>query len=350
MTSPTSPQRTPDLTRETVQAPVKGAAAHWAYGTAVVARPGTTEVLLTLPSAASRTPWARLDLADRALRLGSGMPGPLRSVHFPDDGEDPRWWVLGLHGLGRVDPDDPAVVHDVVRTGIGRYPKRLLGLGADHLAVGTDLSGNVVVLAKATAEPVGRLRLPKGSTSYMGADGLVRVVAPREGRVYDVDPVRLKTVRRHRIPCGKGERLVGGTLYYLAGEVTPIRVLGEGMDPPPGVPVVVGDGVGSAVASTLVAREVVAVDAHTLEPVDVGPSGGVPVPANAVEILGADRAGHLVIGTREGFLLVDPGSGAILAQHIEVGGVAGAGMVDGDNVVALATASEPLGTIALVSW
>lgn len=346
----TAPQRMPELVRTTIQVPVRGGAAHWSYGTAIVGRPGTTEVLLTLPSAASRTPWARLDLASGELGSGSGMPGPLRCVYFPEAGEDPRWWVLGLHGVGRVNPEDPSAVHDVVRTGIGRYPNRLFSLGAAHLAVGTDLSGNVVLLSKASAAPVGRLRLPKGSTSRTEADGLIRVFAPREGRVYDVDPVRLKVVRRHTIPCGKGERLIGETLFYLAGEITPIRVLADGEAPQPGVPVVLGHGAGTTVGTTVVARELVGVNVHTLQLTSIGPHGSVPVPADAVEVLGVDREARLVVSTRDGFVLVDAGSGAMLAEHVEPGGLVGAGMAQGGNTVALATASDPLGTLALVSW
>ena len=346
----TAPQRMPELARTTVRVPVRGGAAHWSDGTAVIGRPGTTEVLLTLPSAASRTPWARLDLASGELVAGSGMPGPLRSVYFPDAGEDPRWWVLGLYGVGRVHPDDPSAVRDVVRTGIGRYPNRLFSLGAAHLAVGTDLSGNAVVLSKASAEPVGRLRLPKGSTSCTEADGLIRVFAPREGTVYDVDPVRFKVVRRHRIPCGKGERLIGQTLFYLAGETTPIRVLAEGSVPQPGVPIVLGDGAGSTVGATVVAGELVGVNVHTFELASIGPHGSVPVPANAVEVLGVDCETRLVVSTKDGFLLVDAGSGAMLAEHVEPGGLVGAGMAQGYNAVALATASDPLGTLALASW
>lgn len=341
----------PALARTTVQIPVRGGAAHWSYGTAIVGRPGTTEVLFTLPSAASRTPWARLDLASGELGSGTGMPGPLRCVHFPETGEDPRWWVLGLHGVGRVHPEDPSAVHDVVRAGIGRYPNRLFSLGAAHLAVGTDLSGNVVLLSKATAAPVGRLRLPKGGTSLTQAEGVVRVFAPREGKVYDVDPVRLKVARRHKIPAGKGERLVGETLFYLAGEITPIRVLAPGEAPQPGVPVVLGHGAGTTVGATVVARALVSLDVHTLQPTSIGPHGSVSMPANAVEVLGVDREARLVVSTRDGFILVDTESGAVLAEHVEPGGLVGAGMAQGSNTVALAIATgEPLGTLALVSW
>lgn len=345
----TAPQPTPDLVRRTVQAPVRGGAAHWSDGTAIVGRPGTTEVFFTLPSAASRTPWARLDIDGDVVVAGSGMPGPLRAVAFPDAGEDGWWWVLGLHGIGRVDPEDPAAVRDVVRSGIGRYPRHLFGLGPGHLAIGTDLSGNVVLLSKSSAEPEGRLRLPKASTSRAAADGLVRVFAPREGKAYDVDPAGLKVARRHTIPSGKGERLVGDTLYYLAGEVRPIRVLGPGSAAEPGVPVVLGDGAGSTVGSAVVAHELIGLDFDTLDPVGIGPRR-VPVPANAVEVLGADCAGRLVVSTKAGFILVDAGSGAVLAEHVEPGGLAGAGMSQGHNTVVLATMSDPLGTLALVSW
>ena len=39
-----------------------------------------------------------------------------------------------------------------------------------------------------------------------------------------------------------------------------------------------------------------------------------------------------------------------VAEHVEPGGIVGAGMVHGHNTVALAMASDPLGTLALVSW
>ena len=343
----TAPQPMPALTRATVQAPVRGGAAHWAYGTAVVNRPGTTEVLLTVPSAASRAPWARLDVAGGDLVAGSGMPGPLRSA-LPGDDPD-SWWVLGLHGLGRIHADDPTVVRDVVRTGIGRYPRRLVALGPDLLAVGTDLSGNVVLVSTASGQPVGRLRLPQADLSYATSGGLVRVFAPRAGRAYDVDPAGPTVMRRHRIPVGKGAALAGGTLYYLAGEARPILVLAPGEPAQPGVPVVVGDGAGTAVGSAVVASAVVGIDAETLAPVEIGPRG-VAVSENAVEVLGVDREGRLVVTTRNGFALVDPASGAVLAEHLEPSGLAGAGLVPAHDTVVLATLGEPLGTIALVSW
>jgi hypothetical protein len=68
------------------------------------------------------------------------------------------------------------------------------------------------------------------------------------------------------------------------------------------------------------------VNAHTLELVSIGPHGGVPVPANAVEVLGADRKARLVVSTQDGFLLVDAESGAVLAEHVEPVGLVGAGM------------------------
>lgn len=346
----TGPQRMPALVRSTIQLPVRGAAAHWSYGTAVIGRPGTSEVLLTTPSAASRAPWARLNLVSGELFPGSGMPGPLRSVYFPGPGEDPRWWVLGLHGLGRVHPADPSTVHDVVRTGIGRYPNRLFSVGDAHLAVGTDLSGNVVLVSKASPEPVARLRLPKASTSLATADGLLRVFAPREGRAYDVDLATLKVARRHQIPRGKGDRLIDATLFYLAGDATPIRVLTPDAVPQPGVPVVLGDGAGATVGTTVVARALVGINVHTLERVTIGLTGNVPVPANAVELLGVDRQARLVVSTQEGFLLIDVESGSVLAEHVEPGGLVGAGMAESTNTVALATLGGPLGTLALVSW
>ena len=303
----------PSLTRSTLQVPVRGSAAHWDYGTAIVQVPGTSEVLLTPPSAASRSPWLRLDVATGELVAGSGMPGPMRDVLVPRTGRNRRWWVLGTYGVGRVDPSDPTV-RDVLRTGIGKYPNRLVDLG-DHLAIASDLSTMVVLVPVEGGPPVGRLRLPRPGRAVDLGDGLVRVFSPRSGAAYDVDTARLKVVGKHDIPAGKGDRVAGGSVVYLVGERGRPRTL------------------------------------TSLDPVDltartVGRFAGT----EAVEVLGAGQDGSLVVTTMTGFSVLDAASGAVLATHEEARGLVGAGMVTGTSTVVLATREQPVGTLALVSW
>ena len=305
------PPAVPRLTRTTLQVPVRGSAAHWDYGTGVVPVPGTGEVLLTPPSAASRSPWLRLGVATGELHVGSGMPGPMRDVLVPRSGPDRRWWVLGTYGVGRVDPTGPSSVHDVVRTGIGRYPNRLLDLG-EHVGVATDLSPMLVLLPVAGGDPVGRLRMPRPGPAVDLGDGVVRVLAVRTGTAYDVDTGRRKVVRKHDIPVGKGPRIVGGVAHYLAGD--PVAL--------------------------------VTLDPRTLEVRTAGP----PPQPEPVEVLGAGADGSLVVSSMTGFALVDPATGASLAEHVEPRGLAGAGMVTGTSTVVLPTREDPVGTVALVSW
>jgi hypothetical protein len=294
-----------DLTVSLVELPVSGASAHWSYGTAVVAVPGTSQVILTPPSAASAAPWVLLDTATLTVAVGSGMPGPLRGAVFAPDG---RWWVAGLYGVGRLEPGGTKV-EDVVRDGLVRYPNRLLPLG-DDVVLGSDLSPNVSVL---TADPISRMRLARADHA-VGVGDRVRVFAPRAGRVYDVDPTTRKVVRRHSVMSGKGGRLLDGRYVYLGSpEVGPtyvrrvdVRSLAEGMP--------------------------------------------LPAPPGCVEVLGADQAGRLVVSQQDAFVVLDDTTGQELARHEEPRGMVGAGLAAGRNAVVLATTREPLGTVAVVSW
>lgn len=297
-----------DLAVELVTLPVRGAAAHWDYGTAVVGVPGTSQVLLTPPSAASSAPWALVDLATYDVTTGTGMPGPLRGAVFRETG---AWWVAGLYGAGRLFPGSDRVT-DVVREGLVRYPNRLVALG-EHVVLGSDLTPNVSVL---TTDPVARMRLARADASVPIDDGRVRVLAPRAGKAYDVDPAARRTVRRHDLVPGRGGRLVGTTFAYVAG--------------PAGGP-----------------WRVRRVEATTLAEL---PGADLPLDDSAVEVLGTDGQGRVVVSRRDGFMLLDPASGEEVAQHGEPRPIRGAGMVPGLDAVALASGREPLGTVVVVRW
>lgn len=335
------------LSETVVALPVRGGSAHWDYGTSVIPVPGTSGVLLSPPSAASRAPFAVVDLDAGDVAVGSGMPGYLRDAHFPPaDSDDPRWWLLGLHGVGRLAPGG-RTVEDVVRTGIGRYPRRLVPLDGSRMGIGTPLSPNIIVVPG--GERTIRLRAPRAAVSVPLGDGRVRIFAPETGKALDVDTTLMKTVRRHEIPVGRGARIIDDVLVYLSGEAVPLRVLSSDETPTPGVPVVVGSGadVGAVVGGTVVARRLVGIGVTTLEPAaEIPPLGVGP---DAVEVLGRDADGNLAISDGRGFGLVSPAS-TVLAHHQEPRGIVGAGMLPGRNVVALASRREPLGSLVVVRW
>ena len=119
-----------------VQLPFSAGPGAWGYGVAVKGMPGTTSVLFTLPGGA-RTPWCIADLTTGRLARGTSLPGPLRDAHFPTAAaDDPRPWVLGTYGLGRVRFGPRPTVTDVVRKGLGKDPTSLIDLGSRLLGVG----------------------------------------------------------------------------------------------------------------------------------------------------------------------------------------------------------------------
>jgi hypothetical protein len=192
--------------------------------------------------------------------------------------------------VGRIAWSPKPVVEDVLRSGVGRYPRHLVQVTTDLVGVGTDLSGSLVLLSSAIGRPVGRLRAPQTSHACSFDPETTRLLAPGAGTAYDVRLGDRLVGRRQPIPTGKGGRLIGGDLVYLAGEVRPIRILGAVETAEPGVPVVVGSGsaVGSVVGAAVVPRSLTRLDVATLETISV------PAPElgpDAVEVVGADATG-----------------------------------------------------------
>ena len=76
------------------------------------------------------------------------MPGPLRGLSVPGEPGDGRPWVLGMHGLGRLElAVDRPTVSEVVRKGIGTYPATLVDYAPGVLAVGHPHRDSVVLLS-----------------------------------------------------------------------------------------------------------------------------------------------------------------------------------------------------------
>jgi hypothetical protein len=308
-----------EISSRRVPLPGKPMVGGWSYGTAVAHLPGTRSVVLTLPSGGSRSPWCAVDLDFGHVTKGTSMPGPLRELVVPDDADDARPWVLGIHGLGRLElATDRPTVADVVRKGVGTYPATLVDYAPGLLAVGHPHRDSVVLVSTADGSVLKRLRA-SGSPAYRLPDGLLRMVTFHHGRAYDVDTDRHRVVRRHELPPGKGARLVDGSVVALVGERRPLQVMTA-----TGAEEVTFPG-GWSVPSA----EVVALDALTL-----AVQHRATAPDDAVGVLGRDAAGRVVVGRHGGLSILVPPTYAEVGRF-DTGRIAGAGMVPGTNLAAV---------------
>lgn len=326
-----------EIDSKRVVLPAKGIPGGWSYGTAVAALPGTRSVVLSLPSAGSRSPWCAVDLDFGHVTKGTGMPGPFRQLVVPPDetGDPRRPWVLGSHGVGRLEIDaDRPTVSGVVRKGIGTYPNRMEHYRPGLLAVGHPHRDSVVLLSTTDGVVVKRLRA-SGSPAYGLPDGLLRMVSFHHGRAYDVDTAAHRVVRRHELPSGKGARLVGEELVALVGERRPFQVSTAA-----GPEEVAFPG-GWAVAAT----ELVSYDAETL-----AVRHRAALPEETVEVLGRDAAGRIVVGHRRGISILVPPTYAEVGRFDTDRVIVGAGMVPGTNLAAVVPNDPREPVLEMLRW
>ena len=108
-----------------MSAPPLAASGVGGYGSAIVARPATDEVIFSRHLGTPRVRWLRYRIGSREFHEGKGLAGDLRGAVFRGD----EAWLLCTYGLCRVSLEPPAVL-DVVTARIGKYKSRLFELGA----------------------------------------------------------------------------------------------------------------------------------------------------------------------------------------------------------------------------
>jgi hypothetical protein len=326
-----------EITSRDVALPAKGVRGGWSYGTSVVALPGTRSVVLSLPSAGSRSPWCAVDLDFGHVTKGTGMPGPFRQLVVPPDGTgDPRRpWVLGSYGVGRLELDaDRPTVSGIVRKGIGTYPNRMEHYGQGVLAVGHPHRDSVVLFSTTEGVVLKRLRA-SGSPAYPLPEGLLRMVSFHHGRAYDVDTTAHRVVRRHELPSGKGARLVGDELLALVGQRRPLQVFTTAGSEEVSFPG------GWSVSAT----ELVSYHAETLEL-----RHRAALPEDVVEVLGQDAVGRLVVGRRTGISILVPPTYAEVGRFDTERMIVGAGIVPGGNLAAVVPNDPSEPTLVALRW
>lgn len=237
------------------------------YGTSLVRVPGTTSLIMSLPSAGASRPWCVADIVSGEITRGVGMPGDLRAVLH--NGDEPPW-ALAIYGLCRLHLEPRPHVTDVVRKGIGKYHTTLIRVDDELLGIGHRNRGTLLLVSAVDGTPVRRIKVKGPHLAYRLANGLLRIVGVFEGEATDLDTTTRRVTVRHPLLAGTSAFHHGDELLVLRGEFAVL-------------------------------------DAETFAVRRVG-----PVPEDAVEIAGIDRDGRIVVGTTNGFMLVDPDSFAVL--------------------------------------
>jgi len=340
------------------QLPVKPDFDSWGYGTAILPVPGTSRVLLSLPTGGPRTPWCTIDVTTGQTLRGTGMPGYLRSAIFPPSQcDDPRPWVLGAYGLGRLEMDGRAKVTEVVRKSLGSYQTTLIDLGEGLLGVGHWRGKSLLLLSAVDSRAVKRLRVPGPGVSYRLPDGRVRILGLHYGQATDIDVTQRAVVGRVPVPYGTSARHIDNTVIALLGQRHDIRIVDDAADARPGGTVVLrvrprlatGDQTAEPPTPPDLGWDVEPTEIAVLDADDLTIRRSAPAPADAAEILGTDPRGHIVATTRHGLILLHPLTLAPVGSYHTPRPIDGAALSPGGHTAALLGAHHPA-TITALTW
>jgi hypothetical protein len=334
-----------------VQLPFSPSPGTWGYGVAVKGVPGTTSVLFTLPGGA-RTPWCTADLTTGRLIRGTSLPGPLRDVHFPSMAEDdPRPWVLGCYGLGRLRFEPRPTVTDVIRKGLGKDQTSLIDLGPGLLGVGHRRLQTLTMVDTVDGGIVKRVRVGGPLIGYPLSDGRVRIFGLHHAQACDLDVPARKVVARHALPYGSDALLADDAVLAVLGERRDIKMVYRVEDLPDEGPGVLGVGMPPNGESDKIfgwhvaPRRIAVIGAD-----DLAVRRESPAPPQTRQILGTDRDGRIVVSTATGVVLLDPVTLSPLAEHSTPRQNSGAGMCSGTNAAAVLGGEEDESILTILRW
>ncbi|MFC0531325.1 hypothetical protein [Phytohabitans kaempferiae] len=298
---------------------------NWAYGTSLVPIPDTTSVLMSLPSG-GRPRWCVVDLVTGQMTGGTGMPGHLRAAAFPTPGRgDDRPWVLGTHGLGRLELAPKSTITEVTRKGIGTYPSTLLPLGDGLLGIGHRHGRSLLLVSTSDGAPVIRLKVAGPDIAYPLSDQRIRILGPHHAQATDVDVTTVKVVARHQMPYGKHVHHANSAVTALLGERAGYENAGG--------------------VWHIVPRRVAVLDPQSLTT-----GREAPAPPDAVEVLGSDQDDRLVITNHHGLVLLDPATLAPAATYQLSRRIRGAALCPGRNLAALLGGDDQDDALHMVTW
>jgi hypothetical protein len=171
---------------EVVEAPPLRASSVGGYGSGILARPGTAQVVFSRQIGSPRTRWLTFDVAAGTFQEGTGFPGDLRAGVFDDDGA----WLLGTHGVCRVSFDPPRVI-EILRRGLGSYQQWLHRLTPTRLVVAASQGKTAAVVDTERKAVAKRLRMPAPDLALTGERPRLCAFHAGEARELDLTTLRL---------------------------------------------------------------------------------------------------------------------------------------------------------------
>lgn len=232
---------------------------------------------------------------------------------------------LCTHGLGRLELSPKPTITGIVREGIGTYPSTLLSLGHGLLGIG-HRRGRTLLLASATdGTPVTRLRVAGPTLAYPLPDQRIRILGPHHAQATDIDVAARKVTARHQLPYAANVLQAGDVVTALIGNRRDYEVADDVWDVLP--------------------QHVAMLDPWTLQL-----SRQAPAPPDAVEILGADLAGNLIVTNHHGFALLDPTTLTTTATYTLDRQIRGAVHCPGQNLCGLLGGDDQDDALYRISW
>jgi hypothetical protein len=266
---------------EVVEAPPLPAKSAGGYGSAILARPGTSEVVFTRQMGTARPRWIVFDVEHCRFEEAKGFPGHLRDGVFDSDGA----WLLGTYGLARVAFNPPAL-QEILTRNVGSYQHRLLDVSATLLGIVASEGKTVAILDTERRRLTKRLRMPAPDLVVPGERPVLCAFPAGEARELDLASLRL--ARPAELPKATSPLLARELVFALAGGLAPYgRVVSAFSVKPAGY--------------AIEPDEVVVLEANSRRTLRAGGDA-----RGLVELLGTDADDRLVASATWGFALVDP--------------------------------------------
>jgi hypothetical protein len=199
---------------EVIEAPPLRAKATGGYGSALLARPATTEVVFSRHIGAPRVRWMTFDVLTGTFQEGTGFPGDLRDGVFDRGGA----WLLGTHGLCRVAFDPPRVI-EVIRSGLGSYQIWLHRVTPTLVAAAASGGKTAALFDLGQKAIVKRVRMPAPDLSLPGERPRLCAFHAGEARELDLETLRLG--RPISLPNATSPMQIDGTIVAFVGPFAP---------------------------------------------------------------------------------------------------------------------------------
>ncbi|WP_344506499.1 hypothetical protein [Dactylosporangium maewongense] len=253
------------------------------YGANLVRVPGTASVLSTLPGGKLY----QCDAFTGSVRVGKAVSGDLRAVVFDgDSGHQDGAWALATFGLCRISLASLSRTSANLRKGLGTYQGRMVALSGDALGISGFLGRSMKLVSRVDGAVLKTVRMGAPALVYRLPDGRQRGWSLYHAVVSDLDVAAARCVARHSMAHGAAPALVGDEVVALCGVREDDARAPNVWDVKP--------------------TQLVAFDAYTLQPLRQAAIG-----ADAVEVLGADSAGRIVVGRRGGVTVHRPDTFAV---------------------------------------